>query len=148
MRRWASDAPEYHIWLFLAIFCYLIVVEKVSGLFSNRGPSQNTFSFLIQLVLVVFGVLLVACNAYLGNKVNKFVEFLLRHKQTTCAKHFDGESTAMYCIFLQLNEYETAPYFVQFSQNLTCNCLLNFVFFPKFTLAEPKIALFWCSKQF
>ena len=61
----------------LAIFCFFIVAEKVSGLFSNRGPSQNTFSFLIQLVLVVFGVLLVACNACLGNKVNNFVEFLL-----------------------------------------------------------------------
>ena len=31
---------------------------------------------------------------------------------------------------LQLNEYETAPYFIQFSQNLTCDCLLISVFSP------------------
>ena len=43
---------------------------------------------------------------------------------------------------LQLNEYETAPYFVQFSQNLTSDCLLISVFYPKFTWAEPKIVLF------
>ena len=30
---------------------------------------------------------------------------------------------------VQLNEYETAPYFIQFSQNLTCDCLLISVFF-------------------
>ena len=39
--------------------------------------------------------------------------------------------------FLQLNEYETAPYFIQFSQNLTCDCLLISVFSPKF----PRIYL-------
>ena len=33
---------------------------------------------------------------------------------------------------LQLNEYETAPYFIQFSQNLTCYCLLISVFSPEF----------------
>ena len=50
--------------------------------------------------------------------------------------------------YIQLNEYETTPYFIQFSQNLTCYCLLISVFCPKFTWAEPKIVLFWCSKQF
>ena len=34
---------------------------------------------------------------------------------------------------LQLNEYETAPYSIQVSQNLTCDCLLSSVFFPEFT---------------
>ena len=50
--------------------------------------------------------------------------------------------------FLQLNEYETAPYSIQFSQNLTWDCLLISVFFPKFTWADHKIVLFWISKQF
>ena len=36
-------------------------------------------------------------------------------------------------IVVQLNEYETAPYLIQFSQNLTCVCLLISVFSPKFT---------------
>ena len=34
---------------------------------------------------------------------------------------------------VQLNEYEAAPYSIQFSQNLTYYCLLISVFFPKFT---------------
>ena len=34
---------------------------------------------------------------------------------------------------VHLNEYETAPYFIQFSQNLTCDCLLISVFSPEFT---------------
>ena len=50
--------------------------------------------------------------------------------------------------FVQLNAYETASYFIYFSQNLTCDCLLISVFCPKFTWAEPKIVLFWCSKLF
>ena len=29
---------------------------------------------------------------------------------------------------IQLNEYETAPYFLQLSQNMTSNCLFTFVF--------------------
>ena len=48
-------------------------------------------------------------------------------------------------LLIQLNEYETAPYFIQFSQNLTCGCLLIFVFPPEFTWAEPKIV--WTSEQ-
>ena len=42
---------------------------------------------------------------------------------------------------VQLNEYETGPYSIQFSQNLTCDRLLISVFPPKFTWAEPKIVL-------
>ena len=34
---------------------------------------------------------------------------------------------------VQLNEYETVPYFLQFSQNLTSNCLLISVYLPVFT---------------
>ena len=43
--------------------------------------------------------------------------------------------------FLQPNEYETAQYFIQFSQKLACDGLLIFVFSPEFTSAEPKIVL-------
>ena len=41
--------------------------------------------------------------------------------------------------FVQLNEYETAPYFIQFSQNLTCDCLSIFVFFPEFPRISPNL---------
>ena len=54
-------------------------------------------------------------------------------------------------LFLQLNECETAPYFIQFSQNLTCNCLLILCFppnYPKLTWAEPTIVLNIRTKQF
>jgi hypothetical protein len=34
---------------------------------------------------------------------------------------------------VQLNEYETAPYFIQLSQNLTWDCLLISVYLPVFT---------------
>ena len=43
-------------------------------------------------------------------------------------------------MFLQLNEYEIAPYFIQFSQFLT-NCLMIFAFSTEFTRAEPRIVL-------
>jgi hypothetical protein len=38
-----------------------------------------------------------------------------------------------------LNEYETAPYFLQLSQNMTSNCLFTFVFFPVLTCFAQKI---------
>ena len=34
---------------------------------------------------------------------------------------------------IQLNEYETAPDFLQLSQNMTSDCLFTFVFFPVLT---------------
>ena len=36
-------------------------------------------------------------------------------------------------IMIQLNDYETVPYFHQLSQNLTSDCLLILVFLPVFT---------------
>ena len=43
---------------------------------------------------------------------------------------------------VQLNEYETDPYFLQLSQNMATNCLFTFVFFPVLTCFPPKIVLF------
>ena len=40
---------------------------------------------------------------------------------------------------IQLNEYETALYFLQLSQNMTSDCLFTFVFFPEFTCFARKI---------
>ena len=48
----------------------------------------------------------------------------------------------------QLNEYETAPYFLQLSQKLTSDCLLIYNFLPEFTCYEPKIVLTMKKKQF
>ena len=44
--------------------------------------------------------------------------------------------------YVQLNEYETDPYFLQLGQNTTSDCLFTFVFFPEFTCFVQKIALF------
>ena len=68
----------------------------------------------------------------------------------SCSKKLDYDCPLHSCSdsSLQLNQYETASYFIQFSQNLTCDCLMIFEFCPEFTWAEPKIVLFWCSKQF
>ena len=49
---------------------------------------------------------------------------------------------------IQLNEYETAPYFIQLSQNLTLDCLLISVFLPVFAWCDHKIVLFWSAEQF
>ena len=38
-----------------------------------------------------------------------------------------------FCWSLQLDKYETAPNFIQLSQNLTSDCLLIFVYLPVFT---------------
>ena len=40
---------------------------------------------------------------------------------------------------IQLNEFETDPYFLQLSQNMATNCLFTFVFFPVLTCFVPKI---------
>ena len=42
-------------------------------------------------------------------------------------------------MYVQLNEYETAPYFIQLSQNLTSDCLLISVYLPVFTGKYTKI---------
>ena len=44
-------------------------------------------------------------------------------------------------IFVQLNRYETTPYFFLLNQNLTCDCLMICGFFPEFTWSETKIVL-------
>ena len=51
------------------------------------------------------------------------------------SKFFERRSEGLLRIMnsIQLNEYETAPHFIQFSQNLTCDCLLIYVFCPEFT---------------
>ena len=47
---------------------------------------------------------------------------------------------------VQLNEYETAPYFIQFSQNLTCELFVDVCVFPLIppNLSELNLKLF-CS---
>ena len=52
---------------------------------------------------------------------------------------------------VQLNQYETVPYFIQFSETLTWDCLSISVFplnSPEFTWAEPKIVLSIRTEQF
>ena len=45
--------------------------------------------------------------------------------------------------YIQLNENETAPYFIQLSQNMARYCLLIYEFLPVLTW----IYMFWPSKQ-
>ena len=40
--------------------------------------------------------------------------------------------------YVQLNEYETPPYFIQLSQNLMSDCLLICVFLPVFLQIKTK----------
>ena len=49
---------------------------------------------------------------------------------------------------VQLNEYETGPYFIQLSQNLTSDCLLISVYLPVFTRCNHKTVLQIKTKQF
>ena len=42
-------------------------------------------------------------------------------------------------IFLQLNQYETAPYFLQLGKNLTLDCLLIYLNLPEF----PSSCMMW-----
>ena len=45
---------------------------------------------------------------------------------------------------VQLNEYETDPYFLQLSQNMAIDCLFTFVFSPCYYLNLPVL----CQKLF
>jgi hypothetical protein len=49
---------------------------------------------------------------------------------------------------VQLNEYETVPYFLQSSQKLTSDCLMISVFLPVFALSDHNIVLQIKTKQF
>jgi hypothetical protein len=52
---------------------------------------------------------------------------------------------------VQLKGYETAPYLIQLSQDMTSDCLFTFVFspfLPEFTCFVPKIVLNIKTKQF
>ena len=49
---------------------------------------------------------------------------------------------------IQLNEYETAPYHIQLSQNLTSHCLLISVFLPVFAWCAHRMVLLIKTKQF
>ena len=60
---------------------------------------------------------------FLHNKVSVYGHFYRKNVGTAVLK----------IVLLQINEYETAPYFIQFSQNLTCDSLLVSVFSPQFT---------------
>ena len=43
-----------------------------------------------------------------------------------------GKQGPLVKYLVQLNKYETAPYFFLLNQNLTWDCLLIFVFLPQF----------------
>ena len=49
--------------------------------------------------------------------------------------------------FVQLNEYETDPNFIQLTQNLTLDCLAEFTCFYQF-FHDVIIKLFWSAEQF
>ena len=51
------------------------------------------------------------------------------------------------CLSVQLNEHDTAPYFIQLIQNLTFDCLLISVFLPVFACCDHKIVLQIKSNQ-
>ena len=66
-------------------------------------------------------------KAYM-NSHYKSIQYM-KNTQNKGKIYGDSKIHGMYLV--QLNQYETAPYFNQFSQNLTCDCLLISVFCPK-----------------
>ena len=78
------------------------------------------------------------------------LHFLPKHGCVTRGPHWDHIQNGLP---VQLNQYETAPYFSQFSQNLTFYCLLISVFYLVSTwiyhnLSDLKLKLFSTSKEF
>jgi hypothetical protein len=49
---------------------------------------------------------------------------------------------------LQLNEYETDPYFLQLSQHMTSDCLFTFVFFPNLPVLHGKLLYYDVQNNF
>ena len=83
-------------------------------------------------------------------KLNSLFIYFLKQKGIEFYFRLDEKSQSGY--ELQLNEYETDPYFLQLSQNVTSDCLFTFVFFPRsylnlLTCFEPKIVLNIKTKQ-
>ena len=71
-----------------------------------------------------------------------FMNFMkLTKKNLLFCKKFPDGFLKIIC-YVQLNEYETDPYFLQLGQNTASDCLFTFVFFPEFTCFVQKIALF------
>ena len=52
--------------------------------------------------------------------------------------NLDGKQCIYRTWLVQLNKYETAPYFLQLSQNMTSDCFFTFVFSPQIYLSCTK----------
>ena len=71
-----------------------------------------------------------------------WIFFILRFFLKICVQVW----SALLIILVQLNQFETAPYFHQLSENLTLDCLLIYLNFPEF----PSSCMMWsknCSED-
>ena len=68
-----------------------------------------------------------------GSTSDKYPGWLYIVLGGACKKKRFNDYTTFKPFLVQLNEYETAPYSIQFSQNLTFCCVLISVFSPKYT---------------
>ena len=101
-----------------------------------------------RLIQIVYEI--VPDRVYLESLINFWLWKLLLLAKNTDYHHdplnyWTIKKTIKKLVGLQLNEYETAPYLIQFSRNLTCDCLLISVFPPN--LPELNLKLFWTSEQ-
>ena len=76
-----------------------------------------------------------------GNRPEILLQFLL-------SKVIFKSRSTLIRTYVQLNKYETVPYFLQLSQNLTIDCWLISVYLPVFALCAYKIGFFLFAEQF
>ena len=73
--------------------------------------------------------------ALLCKRIEKCIQLFFESHWFSCSQSLSTRqvSRQIELITAQLNEYETAPDFLQLSQNMTSDCLFTFVFSPVFT---------------
>ena len=103
--------------------------------------SKLTFLLALLIVLIVEFVIIDSFNEF----IRCFHQFVSRIFSTNFSQF---EKLKKKTNYLELNEYETGPYFIQFSQSLTSDCLLISVFLLIFTWCDHKIVLQIKTKQF
>ena len=119
---------------FLLITSYMIfgkpsIIEVSKNCSKNKYPIIKTMQINSKEIVIIIKSLQswkATCK-----RLSYLVKFIYSEKATKFWEIFPKIWRQIVCL-IKLNQYETAPYFIQFSKNLTCNCLLISVFCPKF----------------
>ena len=139
--------------LYCSQTCSLLIksaIKSGSGSLRKFGTMHfsTIFKAVFRLILCPWNwdCRVTGCPILKKNSIN-----LDRRKSHFFATVREAFANLAQCIFLQLNKYETAPNFIQLSQNLTSNCLLISVFLPVlpvFAWCDHNIVLPIKTKQF